>query len=175
MKRAIQPSWIDDQSATLAEIAPHYGATRTYRGNKYRCFKAGATIPARTVCMFSALDGTTGTAVTTPIDGTVGETVVVTTGATVNARCANASLASITSGNYFWGLEEGYCCLTGGGSVTAGSTIMPNASGAVQNFAEAGAVALGNHPCGVALEDDIATTYYVTCFFKAGFAHDVNA
>ena len=156
-------------SATRTDLAADYGAVRWYKGNKYRLFKAGGTITAGAVCKFSAIDGTSAGA-----EGTIGETVVVTDGSTVHARCANDTGASIASGQYFWGLTEGYVVLVGGGSVAAGDTIMPTTSGGVLTFVEADS-GLGNTACGIALENDAANPYPVTCFFQAGFNRDVNA
>jgi hypothetical protein len=153
-------------SATRTDLAADYGAVRWYKGNKYRLFKAGAAIPVTLVCKFSAIDGTSAGA-----EGTIGETVIKSGAITDMARCVNDTGAEITSGNYFWGLVEGYVVLTGDGNVTAGSTIMPNANGLVINFTEATS-GLGNNACGIALENDAPA---VTCFFKAGFNRDTNA
>ena len=169
MAHAVYPTGVTTTSATRTDLAADYGAVRYYKGNYYRLFKAGESLAAGAICMISAIDGTSAGA-----EGTIGETVVVTTGPKVQARCANDTGSAVTSGHYFWGLTEGYVVLTGGGSVAAGDTIMPNAAGAVQTFAEASS-ALGNHACGIALEEDAAVTYAVTCFFQAGFNHDVNA
>lgn len=167
------PSGITDQNSDYKKLADKKNALRIEKGNMYRLAKAGAAIPINTVLMFSALDGS----LLTDADW-VGLTVIVTTGPTVAVVGANATGAIITSGNYFWMLVDGIGVLIGTGTVAVSDKLMPGAAGTVATFAanaNESNGAGGNVFCGVALEADIAVTYYVTSWFRAEVAGDALA
>jgi hypothetical protein len=156
------PTSVTDQNSDYLALAYTKGQMRAEGGNLYRLAKAGATIGAKTVCMFSAYDGTANTA-----GG--GMTVIVTTGVTVPVVGANATGASITSGNYFWMLVDGIAVITGDAALAAGEKLSPAASGAVDTYASA-ATGAPNVFCGLALEDSPADPYGTVCWIKASVA-----
>jgi hypothetical protein len=152
-------------SATYTDLATTKNALRFDGQNIYRLAKAGEALTKNTILKFSAYDGTANTA-----GG--GMTVVMTT------ACADTVVGctqvAVTDTHYFWMMVKGIAVLTGDLSVAAGEKIMPQATGpgivdTYVSLSSEGAVG-GNTFCGIALEDDAATTGYVVCLFEAGAA-----
>ncbi len=148
MARTVYRLGITKSAATLAEHGQGIstGHIRWENGKAYILVKATAVAIADGALLMSELGQAT-------LASTVDVTVKVTTGATVEALCANNTGAIIPASFYFWGIQQGRgYCISAGILDTDGLGVMPAAAGGVAVLTGATVA-----HCGVFISDLTAT------------------
>lgn len=143
-----------DKVTDFSVAAQNGLGTLRFEGDKvYRYVQANATLTARHAVSYivNAVAGTNGFKVTNA-------------SANVNTT-AGVAVSAITANYYGWIQVGGPASCIGDGSVAFGEVCVNNGDGTVDTMAATEEAAM----VGVALEDDVATTYYVQVMLKGLF------